>query len=497
MTLQTRTAARTSRKRSSRSRSAAAAAGPTTVVTWPDDPISKLPPIAVPVPNPAKAPLRFKIKGPAVPAGTYPSGTAQFRYWNAAAALRRACDFWGPLLGVTGWQPGSVLPIGLDEGVDLNAYYDRSELAFFHDRAGSTTVFSCESPDVVCHELGHAVLDAHRPELWDAPYVEAAAFHESFGDMSAILAALQLPTVRAVALPGIAKRRASQLSRLAEQLGWAIRQVAPTAVNRDCLRNACNAFKYVDPETLPDRAPATQLSAEVHSFSRVFTGAFYDILGAMLRGRASKPGDADLVAVARDAARLLIDATHAAPVEPDYFAQVASHMIDADAARFSGKYRSALVSTFLKRRLIPAHAVSGATAANGKVTRALAASAAAHIERPAKPRIYTVSLSGADVGLPAQTILVRAPVEQKRFTVVSAAIAHREDRIAPRVEAAAQRFVRMLVDHRRIDTSPAPKTARAMATNAQTPRPRVTHALVEAAQGLRLVRKRFDCRFGC
>jgi len=56
----------------------------------------------------------------------------------------------------------------------------------------------------IAGQRGSTVVDAHRPELWDAPYVEAAAFHESFGDMSAILAALQLPTVRAVPLPGIA-----------------------------------------------------------------------------------------------------------------------------------------------------------------------------------------------------------------------------------------------------------------------------------------------------
>src|SRR5258705_13779228 len=131
--------------------------------------------------------------------------------------------------------------------------------------------------------MGHACLDAHRPELFDAPFVEAGAFHESFGDMSAILSALQLPSVRAVALSGVKSYKASALSRCAEQLGWAIRQIDKTAVDPDCLRNAYNAFQYVDPASLPDNAPATKLSAEVHSFSRVFTGAFYEILSGMLK----------------------------------------------------------------------------------------------------------------------------------------------------------------------------------------------------------------------
>jgi hypothetical protein len=34
--------------------------------------------------------------------------------------------------------------------------------------------------------------------------------------------------------------RNSRLSRLVEQLGWAIRQTAPSAVDPDCLRKAAN-----------------------------------------------------------------------------------------------------------------------------------------------------------------------------------------------------------------------------------------------------------------
>ncbi len=79
----------------------------------------------------------------------------------------------------------------LDEGEDLNAYYDRRALNFFHGFAGGGTVYSGESPDVVCHEQGHAILDAIKPELFNAGSNEVAAFHEAFGDMSAILAALK------------------------------------------------------------------------------------------------------------------------------------------------------------------------------------------------------------------------------------------------------------------------------------------------------------------
>src|SRR5262249_31658708 len=119
----------------------------------------------------------------------------------------------------------------------------------------------------------------------------------------------------------------------------------------------------------------------VHSFSRVFTGAFYEVLSGMLAARAKKPKDADLVAVAKDIAALLSDATAAAPVQPDYYAQVAAHMIDADAARFAGKYREILTEVFVGRKIVPANAVHPlqaqqrkAVAAVKAVTSAIAAS---------------------------------------------------------------------------------------------------------------------------
>ena len=151
-------------------------------------------------------------------------------------------------------------------------------------------VYSGESPDVLCHELGHALLDAVRPQLWNAASIEVAALHEAFGDISAMLSALDLPSVREDVLAGTGGRlsRASRVSRLAEQLGWAIRQLHPDAVDADCLRNAVNSFFYRQPESLPPMAPASVLSSEPHSFSRVFTAAWLESLAGMaeMRGRA-------------------------------------------------------------------------------------------------------------------------------------------------------------------------------------------------------------------
>jgi hypothetical protein len=427
---------------------AAKGASSATVSVWQDDPASGLDVISRPVPDLFKGPLKYKIKGAAAAPSVYAKGTPQFRYWTAAEALRRGGDFWAPLLGVAKWEPGPVLGVSLDKGVDLNAYYDRTELAFFHQTLGKVTYYSGESPDVVCHEMGHACLDAHRPQLFDAPFIEAGAFHESFGDMSAILSALQLPSVRAAALAGVKGYQSSQLSRCAEQLGAAIRLVAKTAVDSDCLRNAYNTFKYVDPRTLPDRAPATKLCAEVHSFSRIFTGAFYEILSGMLNIRSKSPTQADLATIATDFAQLLMDATTAAPVQPDYFAQVASHIIDADTARFAGKYRSALTATFVKRLIVPKTAVQALAAHKGKVPAAAAGMAMA--TRP-QAQVHKVTLNAQEFGLGDKKLVVMAPLEQKPFLSVAAGLVHKHA-VHDNVEQATHRFVKMLFANGRVDT---------------------------------------------
>src|SRR5215472_611781 len=275
---------------------------------WEDDPGQTDPPLVPPelrpIPDLTLAPLQLAIPNVAAPpARGYAPGTPEFRYWCAAEAAERGATFWrGILPAGTVWQPGAILNLLLDQGEDFNAYYDRNALNFFHGTAGGRTVYSGESPDIVCHEEGHAILDAIRPELFDAGTIEAAAFHESFGDMCAILAALQLPTMRAATLQetGGDLSRNSRLSRLAEQLGWAIRQIAPAAVDADCLRNAANSFFYTNPESLPSDAPAVSLSSEPHSFSRVFTGAFLEALAGGLRSVAPQPTDANLQAVSVD-----------------------------------------------------------------------------------------------------------------------------------------------------------------------------------------------------
>jgi hypothetical protein len=467
----------------------AEAAGAELVRAWEDDPgapPTDRAPILRPLPDLAAFPLPVAIAGAAPRQDDYPPHTPGFWYWAAADALRRAADYWGSVLpDGTAWHPtvGERLTAQLDAGDDLNAYYDREGLRFFSHSVAGVTVHSGESPDVICHETGHAVLDAVRPELWDVASAEAAAFHESFGDISALLGALQLDQLRIAVLAETAGRlsRSSRLSRLAEQLGWAIRQTAPWAAEPDCLRNAANSFFYRDPVTLAPSAPAAELSSEPHSFSRVFTGAFLRILAGIFQAQQDRTGSA-LRQATLDAGRLLHAGVAAAPIVPAYYAQLAAHMIAADSELFDGRYQAALRSAFTRHGILsPASATTVAAAVAGEPVAAPRSVSA----RPAEP-LDLVAIPGEAYGI-AEQLWVRAPAQPARFQAASASPAT-GSLVAGDAGRAAASFVEDLFRLGRVavpDQRPAPAAVDAGARTR-------THRVVRVDGRLLLARLLFD-----
>ena len=417
----------------------AAATAPSTtdqVSVWEDDPgapPSTRTPVLRARPALDTPPLAVDV------AGSIPRDTdGLIRYWTAADALARVVSLYGPLFpaasfpnGAT-WNPavGETLTATLDAGTDLNAYYDRAGLSFFRQTVSGVTVWSGDSPDIVCHETGHAILDSLSPGLWDAASAEIAAFHESFGDMTAVLSGLGVGTLREQILSETSGdlSRSSRLSRLAEQLGWAIRQLSPSSADPDCLRNASNEFFYKDPVSLPPSGPANQLSSEPHSFSRVFTGAFLRSVAGMAQTLAGSGAvdDEALKTAGADAAALLVAAVTTTGAVPAFYAQVAAHLISADQTNFSGRYTSALQAAFVRHGIL-------SPAAAKSVADGLAPSAAAE----AKPNEHnmtadvpnrrdgiasppSLAVSGEPYGLGEQ-LNVRAPTEEPRYAVTGAA----------------------------------------------------------------------------
>jgi len=456
-----------------------------TIRAWEDDPATGVL-VDRPVPNLAKKPLAFAFPTPAPKPAVYQPGTAEFRYWTAAEALRRGADFWAKRVPLTKWEVGPVLKVLLDEGVDLNAYYDRNALNFFHGPLPGGTCYSGESPDVVCHEMGHAVLDAFKPELWNVASHEAAAFHESFADISAIVSAIQLPSLRTAILSDTGGHlyQNSRLSRLAEQLGAAIRAQQPDAVDADCLRNAVNSFTYEDPIDLPQLAPASRLSSEPHSFSRLFTGAFFESLGSILAASAadrSAPTSQELLSAANDLAGILVEAIKQSPIVSNWYAQVAANMVPLA----NSNYSSILKGVFVKRSILSLHSATTVQALHKSV---VGVSSMPRIRfEPLIPMALNALHYGLDTPLLAET-----PSQSRSFAATAAAGDASPIEPASAVTS-AQAFVDDLFRSGRVDYG-----------DTSTPEKRIvhgrqlrTHRLISEAKGVRLERRLFDCGWKC
>ena len=284
-------------------------------------------------------PWGFRVEGDRPAARPYEPDTPEFLYWQITSALARGRALWRRFLpGAGTWIPGPVLPSIPVEGEGLDAYYDRKALHFFRgeDSRTGAVVHSGDSPDVVVHEQGHAVLDAIRPDLWDAPHFEVAAFHEAFGDLSSILAALAEPDLARAALEETkgALDHSNLVSRLAEELAAAVvARFGPEAALPGSLRDAVNPFRYRAPRSLPDEAPADALSRAPHSFCRVLTGACWDALVRLYSGdSASRSEEAlDRAAALREAAdalaRAIAGATERAASGAAFFRRFAAALV--------------------------------------------------------------------------------------------------------------------------------------------------------------------------
>ncbi|GKQ40536.1 hypothetical protein [Streptomyces sp. A012304] len=465
-----------------------------TVLVYEDDPGSPpgVVPVRHPVPQLETQPFPTAIAEPAPQPDSAGPGTPAFRYWVAADALSSGSRMWGPLVpSGTQWVPsvGRVLTAHLDEGIDLNAFYTRRGLEFFHQTVAGVEVFSAQSPEIVRHELGHAVLDALRPQLFNAAMHEADALHEAFGDISALLTALQMESLRVTVLTETQGNLelSSRVSRMAEQMGWAIRQLNRDAVDPDCLRNMSNRFFYQDPVQLPPLGPANMLTSGPHSFSRVFSGAFLRIVAGIFRQQPAQD-QAALARAAEIAGQLLVDAVVAAPVVSAYYAQVAGHMIAADQRRFGGAHGQSLRAAFIRHGILSLDAATSITAA--EVARRSAGFTEATPGGSDDEGLTTVTVQGMTYGIKGPLTL-RAPGEVRRFGVAGADPAGGSLRPAD-PEQVATSFLADLMRRGRVDVPPEHRSDTAIVDD--NPARLKTHEITrsETTDGLTLVRRCFD-----
>lgn len=414
--------------------------------------------------------------------GTLASASAHARY-----AMSRGVEFWHSIAPehFKRWQRAGSIDVHVSRGRELNAYYDRQSLSFyqFPFTRLKKTIFSAESCDVVYHELGHAVLDALRPDLWDMMSVEAAAFHESFGDMSALLIGLQDPGTRELltedAAPSIYS--SSRLSCIAESLGWGVRQVRSDAAAPDCLRNAVNAFYYRNPSELPPTGPDSALTSEPHSFSRVFTGGAYEAL-SLMHLTHKQPSADTLHSVSLAMAKILIRAIKSARATPDFFAQVAAEMVKAADLMGESAFAQAIRTAFVRRGILSLSTAAAIAADDADTSKSGKRSSRAAVATT--PNI--MAMPADELGMSGAHVLIECPNEPQPGEARSAALTGFESEPRDAATSGAQ-FAAQLMRRGRIDTCDHKGCA------VSHPRTRKTHEFAEQDGVPKIVRRFFDC----
>jgi len=466
----------------------------------------------------------FTFSNPS-PDGTFAAGTPGFLFWQCREAGLAALEAWESFAGqLTRWQGNrKKLPLLQDVAEKLNAFYDRDSFSFFHKTIGTKTFFSGASTDVVSHEVGHGLLDSIRPELWDAPFLEAGAFHEAFGDCMAVLTALNdLDTRKKLLASTTTLRKRNFVESTAEELSDGIRRLQATH-NAAEPRHAFNTFQFQIPETLPDDGGPGELIDEVHSFGMVFTGCFYDLIAAIFAAQSAKT-EAKLLASAKAAGALLVEGAKTAPITPRFFQAVGRAMVLADQQLNGGANRDRIRAAFEKHNVLlganamlaPAAALAGGAprlgrrAAIGPATRKdlaarLGAARGARLSvegaevsgQPFARVVHTqkVALGTLDNRLKGVTIDADVAVMVGESGGRAAVMGHMPEPVSTEREVHA--FVESLLSHGQIEfDGGGPRTRAAMASVAGRKEAvsRETHRVKTVGGKKALERVRFHCR---
>jgi hypothetical protein len=317
------------------------------------------------------------------PEQVYDLHTPEFVYWQCREAALSAVEAWESIRGepLAAWcfEAENPMNVLLAEGRRPDALYDRRSISFFSSTVDGNAIHSAASTDVVSHEVGHALLDALRPDLWDCPFVEVAAFHEAFGDCMALLTALSEPAVRQKLLelsPDLSEQ--NFVEAIAEEVADAIRRSSTPGIFEASPRRAMNTLVWQHPATIPLRGPPEVLSREAHSFGRIMTGCFYDLLRNIYLSQPERD-DASLWTAAQMAGRLLFSAAQRATLEERFFLSLARAMLSDPLSQ--GAQLPAIVDAFRKHRVdvVPTFSAMSAPASLDRETL----SSAGPIERVA------------------------------------------------------------------------------------------------------------------
>lgn len=245
-------------------------------------------------------------------------------------------------------------------GNRANAFYnEQAQILGFHNyQVADQNASTAQSADIVSHETGHAVLDGIR-DLWNESFgLGCRAMHESVGDMVALLVALHDDSLVQRVLKWTADdlRVTNVITEVAEHLAYADNEGTRDAtLHTNYLRNAINPFVDQPFDTIPyDVSDAdTMLSRQEHNYSRVFTGAFWDIFAAIYD--ELRETSAPFIAVTqarREVGQLLMLALDLSPVGELTYGDMACAFLTADQIMGSGQRSALLRAAFIARQIL-------------------------------------------------------------------------------------------------------------------------------------------------
>lgn len=299
----------------------------------------------------AGAVAKFDLSNPP-PEQIYPIGDPNFVFWQCRQAALLTVETWERVSGpLRLWQGGSrFLVLNPNRAVRLEANYDRASVSFNRWPVQGTMIFTGASTDAVSHEVGHAILDAERPDLWDSFFAEVAAFHEGFADCITLLVALFDDTVVDALFNGAPNPKhvlstGNLASQIAESVASAFLSSFGARHPGARPRQLKNQLQWAIPTTLPANPTSRNLSREPHSFGRVFSGCVYDTIDNIYQSRPQHTKPA-LKQAATTVGALLAAAVKSAPEEIRFFRAVGRTMILADEDQNGGANHVAIRDAF-------------------------------------------------------------------------------------------------------------------------------------------------------
>ncbi|MGN6508865.1 MAG: hypothetical protein ACTHLD_05340, partial [Chitinophaga sp.] len=269
-----------------------------------------------------------------------------------------------------------------------NAYYDPEKRAvlFGYFEAGSKVqemnmpggvIFTCLSPDIIAHELTHALLDSIHPRFIENTNVDVAGFHEGFADIVALMQRFTIPSLveHQIAQTRGNLRDFSFLGELATQFGNALEN------NHGALRSAIGRvnretgkWERITPdprlyqtEYRPHQRGAILVATIFDAFLRLYTVQTEDLIRIATNGTGVlQPGaiHPDLVKrLAREACEIADHLLHICiraldycpPLDidyGDYLRAIISADLDISPVDTNG-YRVALIEAFRSWGIFP------------------------------------------------------------------------------------------------------------------------------------------------